>query len=174
MHHARNITMLALVSLVLAGCGGGETVAGGPGETIAVTAVDYGFQNLPDAVAAGTALSLTNNTAAGELHELVAIRLPDGEDRSIEELLALPEEEQAVLGEPATVIVAMPDSDGFAVVGDGTLADAGRYLIICAIPKGADPAAYMAAAEAAGDGPPEVDGGPPHFTLGMVQELEVR
>ena len=40
------------------------------------------------------------------------------------------------------------------------------------IPTGADPAVYLEAA-AASDGPPQVDGGPPHVAHGMFAELTV-
>jgi hypothetical protein len=43
---------------------------------------------------------------------------------------------------------------------------------VCAIPTGADPQEYLEQA-ATSDGPPEVDGGPPHFVNGMVDELLV-
>jgi len=144
-------------------------------ETVAVTAVDYGYEGLPAEIAAGTMLTLTNASTA-ELHEIVAILLPADEARTVEELLALPEEEQMALlgnGEPATVIVALPGEDGTAVVGDGTLTEPGRYLVACFIPVGADPAAYMAAAATA-TGAPEVEGGPPHFVEGMFAEVTVQ
>ena len=75
---------------------------------VAVNAVDYAFEDLPATVAAGTMLSLTN-TSTAELHELVAIRIPDDEQRPVAELAALPEAEiDAVFGAtmPATVIIA--------------------------------------------------------------------
>jgi hypothetical protein len=141
---------------------------------IAVNAVDYSFQDLPASVPAGTALSLTNNSAA-ELHEIVAFRLPDTETRSVEELMALPEEElepAVAVGPPALVMLAPPGQAGFAVLGDGTLHEPGRYVVLCGIPLGADPQAYLDAAQTS-DGPPDVPGGPPHFTAGMFAELVV-
>ena len=59
-------------------------------------------------------------------------------------------------------------------VGDGTLAEPGRYALMCFIPVGADPDEYMAAVQAAGGGKPGgVAGGPPHFVSGMHAELAV-
>ena len=69
-------------------------------------------------------------------------------------------------------MLAMPGEEGFAVLGDGTLSEPGRYVILCGIPIGADPQAYLDAATEAG-GPPDVPGGPPHFTAGMFAELIV-
>ena len=58
--------------------------------------------------------------------------------------------------------------------GDGTLTEPGRYLVLCAIPTGADPGEYLAAAAASEGGPPEgVAGGPPHFVNGMWAEVTV-
>lgn len=101
------------------------------------------------------------------------MRLPDDETRSVEELLALPEEELMALfpGPPATVLMAPPGGEQVAAVGDGTLSEPGRYALVCFIPTGADPVAFME--QAGPDGPPEVDGGPPHIVHGMHAELVV-
>jgi hypothetical protein len=143
--------------------------------TVEVTAADYRFDDLPAEVAAGTALALRNGSAE-ELHELVAMRLADDQDRTAEELVALSESEMGALfaGPPALVLVAPPGEDGFAAVGDGTLGEPGRYLVLCFIPTGADPTAYLDALEANPGQPPSVPGGPPHFTAGMYQEITVR
>lgn len=143
--------------------------------TVEVAAVDYGFRGLPDRIAAGSRLRLTNDAPA-ELHELVAIRLPDDESRTVEELMDLPSDELgALLGAapPATVLLAPPGAPEIEAVGDGTLNQAGRYLIMCSVPTGVDPAEYLAAAAASAPAPPQVKGGPPHFMNGMVDDLIV-
>lgn len=142
--------------------------------TVEVVAVDFAFEGLPDTVAPGTKLSLVNE-AETELHEVVAFRLPDDEERSIDEIAALPPEEmQQVLGEPVTVLLAPAGSEQVAApVGDGTLEEPGRYAIMCFIPTGVAAEEYMAAA-ATSDGPPQVEGGPPHVAHGMYAEVEVR
>ena len=148
----------------------------GPTETVEIVADDYAFPNVPASVAPGTKLSLTNSSIA-ELHEMVVFRIPDTETRSMEELVALPEAEQDAIfggGPPAIVQLAMPGSDEpIPAVGDGTLTEPGRYAMVCFIPQGVDPQAYMDAAESSGDGPPDVAGGPPHVALGMYAELTV-
>lgn len=151
--------------------------ADGPddGEVVEVTAVDFAFEGLPSTVAAGTRLTLVNDASA-ELHELVAFRLPDDETRSAEELAQLPEPELGpVLGDgpPALVILAPPGGDEIVAVGDGTLTEPGRYLVMCFIPTGVAPQAYLDAVAAAEGGKPEVEGGPPHFVHGMFAELTV-
>jgi hypothetical protein len=157
------------------------TPASGPATTkaaatVPVVAVDYAFQGLPDSIAASSALTLTNR-ATSELHELVALRIPDSERRPVAELVRLPEQEiEAIFGAapPATVILAPPGQAGQAVVGDGRITQAGRYAIVCFIPTGADPQEYMRAAQANPQGPPQVEGGPPHVAQGMFEELTVR
>lgn len=172
----RTVTVLLL--LALAACGNdaaGEvtTTSTEPeAETLEVKALDYEFADLPDEIAAGTTLTLANESEA-ELHELVAIRLPEDETRSVEELVADPEALASYFPSVSTVLIAPPASGSVAVEGTGTLDEPGRYAIICAIPTGADPDEYMAAAAEAEGGPPEVDGGPPHFAVGMYAEVTV-
>jgi hypothetical protein len=139
-----------------------------------ITAEDYRFVGLDQPVDAGSRLHLAN-TSAAELHELVAFRLPDDETRSADELIALGEDGLNAIfqGPPATVLVAPPGISGFPVVGDGTLDEPGRYLVLCSIPTGADPEAYLAAAQESQGGPVDVPGGPPHLVNGMYGELEV-
>ena len=166
---------LAGLALLAAACGtAGKEAAGPAGDgTVVVEAVDYGYVGLPEEVAAGTTMSL-RNTSAAEVHELVAVRLPDDETRSAAELVRLPPEELAAFFPGVTtVLVAPPGEDGIPVEGDGTLDRPGRYLVICVIPTGADPAAYLEAAAASNGGPPDVPGGPPHIANGMFAELTV-
>ena len=187
--------LLCTVLLIPAACGGDDANAGSTSTstpaattvpdhsspdhasaigTVTVDAVDYRFEDLPATIPAGSRLRLTNSSSV-ELHELVALRLPDTETRPVEELLALPKAEldSIVGGPPVAVLVAPPSAEGFPVVGDGTLAEPGRYLLLCAIPTGADPDEYLAAAAAAGGAPTDVAGGPPHLVAGMYAEVEV-
>jgi hypothetical protein len=147
--------------------------------TYEVIADDYEFRDLPGSVAPGSRLELANASEV-EVHELVAIRLPDGEERSVEEIMDLPEDElDEVLSEDeiAMVLLAPPASQAEAVVGDGTLDGPGRYLVLCFLPTGADPDEVMDAFERFD---PEVDEaprvpqtGPPHVVHGMLGELTV-
>lgn len=146
------------------------------GETVAVTAVDYAFEGLPSTVAAGSRITLTNESTA-ELHEIVGFRVPDGVTQSAEELFNMSDEELAALlggePEPSFVLIASPGEESFPAVGDGTVTEPGRYVVGCFIPIGADPAEYLAAAAESQGGPPQVEGGPPHFTEGMHGEFTV-
>lgn len=195
MHGHQRLKALAtaaIVALAATGCGDDEEAAvtttttttttqaqATPGETggetVSITAVNYAFQGAPATVAAGSRITLTN-AADDELHELVAMRLDDDTDLSVEELVALPEDEfeqHVAPGPPAMVVIAPPGEEGFPVLGDGTITEPGRYALVCFIPTGADPDEYLAAAQEGGEGPPQVEGGPPHFTQGMFAELTV-
>lgn len=160
----------ALVALAAMGaaCGGGD-------DTQTVTAADYSFQNLPEEVDAGTTFKLENSSTK-ELHELVMFRIPDSETRPVSELVKLPQAEvERLLGEPAMVLLRPPgEGEQINAVGDGKLTETGRYAVICAIPTGADPAAYLAAAQSSQGGPPNVPGGAPHFVQGMFGEITVK
>lgn len=159
---------LVALALPIAACGddGPKTV----------TAVDYRFENLPSSVKAGTTLTLRNSSPK-ELHEMVLLRLPDQERRPVSELVKLPESELQNLfsAEPAMVLVRAPNNGQLIkAAGDGKVTQKGRYAVICGIPTGADPAAYLQAAQTSQGGPPNVPGGPPHFVQGMYGQITVK
>ena len=172
------VAALAAVGLTvgLAACGSDDNdadEADEPTGPVEVTAIDYSYVDLPDEVPAGTEFTLVNDSDK-EVHEFVALLLPEDEERSVEELVQLPPEEfqASFLPTVQTVLVAPPGSPGMVVEGDGVLTEPGRYAIICVIPTGADPDEFMAAA-AESEGPPDVAGGPPHIVEGMFAELTV-
>lgn len=168
MRIVRSITIL-LTALALAACSSSSSEP----EQVIVTAVDYGFGGVPAAVGPGTVLVLSNESSV-EVHELVAIRLPDEEPRSVAELVALPPAELAEFFPLVeTVLVAPPGESSSPVEGNGALREPGRYALICVIPTGADPDEYLAAAAEAEGGPPQVAGGPPHIAHGMYAEIVV-
>ncbi len=175
----RPLTPLVLLLALAAGCSSGDATTAEPdpaaaeAEVVEVTLVDFAFEDLPGSVPAGTRFTVVNE-AERELHELVAFRLSDDDERSVEELTALsPVELVEALGEPTTVLLAEPDGPVIPAVGDGTLDEPGRYAIMCFIPTGVEPAVYLEAAAETEEGPPQVDGGPPHFVHGMYAELTV-
>jgi hypothetical protein len=164
--------VVAVGLLLVAACGGGgsEPVGG----TIEVTGVDYAFQDVPELVATGAELTFTNASAA-EVHELILIQIPEGENRTLEELLELPEEETADFPFQG-VLVALPGEDAVNPEGGTpsiTVSEPGRYAVLCFIPQGADPAAVEAALsdEGTGEGPPDLGDGTPHAALGMATEF---
>lgn len=160
----------AAAALVATGCGSDDDVAEGPVE---IVAVDYAYEGVPESVRSGAEITVVNESDR-EVHEVVAIRLPDDEERSVEELVGLPPGELAAFFPGVrTVLVAPPGEAGFAVEGSGVLDEPGRYALICVIPTGADPQEYLTAAAEAEGGPPQVDGGAPHIAAGMYAELTV-
>ena len=186
----RLLALPLILAMAAAGCGDDEDDAApdaadalsattapddsnGGDAAVEVVAIDYGFEGLPDTIEAGTRLTLRNDSEH-EIHELVAMAIPPEETRSAEELIALPEAElfAAIPGEPTLALVAPPGEESFVALGDETL-EAGRYLVFCGIPTGADPDEFLQAAQESTDGPPQVDGGPPHFASGMYAELTV-
>lgn len=143
------------------------------GDAVEVALHDYAFVGLPETVPAGTQFTVVN-VSEEEAHEFVAFRLEDDEERSVEELVELPPEELGqTLGEPATVLVAGPGGPMVQAVGDGTVDEPGRYAVVCFVPTGADPEEFLAGAEESTEGPPEVEGGPPHAAQGMYGEFTV-
>ena len=133
MHRTKRLARLAplavgVLALSLAACGdddddasdttaapaatspAAETTAHADHQTVVVDGVDYGFENLPAEVPAGTMLTF-QNTSEEEFHEMVVMRIPDEETRPVGQLAALPpEESDAIFADvmPALVSVAAP------------------------------------------------------------------
>jgi hypothetical protein len=175
-------TTAAALAVILVACGGDAaptttnttTTEPAPTENVVeVRLVDFAFEGLPGIVPAGTRLTVVN-ASDSELHELVAFRLADGDQRTAAELATLtPHELEAALGMPTAVLIAAPGGPQIAPVGDGVLTAPGRYALFCFIPTGIDPDEYLAAA-ATSEGPPQFeDAGPPHFVHGMLADLTV-
>ena len=146
------------------------------GDAVEITAVDYAFEDVPESVAPGTELTLTN-ASESEVHEMVVFRVDDEQTMSLDEIVQSAAEESD--GPPpewlqfAGVGVAMPGESGFAPEGPVVLDEPGRYLLLCFIPTGADPAAYEEAMASGATEAPQVEGGPPHVAQGMAAQLVV-
>lgn len=165
------VMTLAGLGLVLAACGGSGAADG----TIEISGLDYGFSGVPETAAVGAELTFVNDSDA-EVHEMVAVRIADGEDRPLEELLALPDEESEGVIEFQGVLVALPGETGVNPEGEGSsiaLSQPGRYAIVCFIPQGADPAVVEEAMAGGAEGPPDMGDGTPHAFLGMAAEFQV-
>jgi hypothetical protein len=110
----------------------------------------YRFEGMPDSLDPGViALSLTND--GSEPHVMVVYRKNDGETRSAEELLALPEDEGQAAGQEVGGVFALPGSSSVGLVS----LTPGDYVYFCPIPIGG------------------ADDAPPHFTQGMYGEFTV-
>ena len=182
----RALAVLLVLAFALTACGDDEPAEEGTeptdesseaaGEEVEITGIDYAFEGAPETAAAGTRLVFTNGSEK-EAHEMVLMRIKDGEERPLKDLLALPQEEAETLTEFQGVAFGFPGEETMYPEGETVLKDAGRYAIVCFIPVGADPAKIkesMEAQQSGGEsGPPDMGDGPPHFTQGMAAEIVV-
>jgi hypothetical protein len=127
-----------------------------------VTATEYQFEGDLDGLQAGIN-GLAFENGGSEFHEMILFRINDDTTETMEELLALPQEEvESKVTESGAAFGAPGDSDTLF-----TDLDAGRYAIICFLPVGALPE-NMEALESG-----ELEDAPPHFTQGMIREFTV-
>jgi hypothetical protein len=126
---------------------------------IDVTATDYAFDGIPaDAEAGKTLIRITNDGA--EYHEVVLQRVQQGETRSVEDILALPEGQDLL--DYLSSAVAPPGLGSWTVVD----LPAGRYAAMCLIPTGATTADALQSGQAD-------DTAEPHTMQGMFAEMQV-
>ena len=147
----------------LANCGWGK---------VDVKATEYAFAGLPDTLEAGrTSIDLTNN--GKELHEIVLLSKNPGVTESFDEILDLSEEEAMTKVTPASFTFAAQGDTEYTVVD----LPAGSYLAVCFIPQGTTgeetPPETTDTTTAAGATTTTEVEKPPHFVLGMKQELTV-
>lgn len=117
-----------------------------------VAAGDYRFDGLPAEIEAGRfAVRFINTSTAGEPHELILLRRPDGDDTAVDELIHLPMEQLMADYQMAGVVFS--DAAGVANTAFFDL-EAGSYVAICTIPVLGDEASS-------------------HAMAGMTAELEV-
>jgi hypothetical protein len=142
-------------------------------QTLDVVATNYAYGGIADGdqVPAGVTVIRLDNQA-DEYHEIILFRRNEGTTETLDELMALPEDQ---IGAKLTSV-----GGGFAAPGTvgGTVVDLtpGDYIALCFIPKGTTQEAMdqMAAAGSAPTGSaPTGSEGPPHFTLGMHVEFTV-
>jgi len=164
-------------------------------ETVEVTAVDYDFEGVPETIASSDATGFRFSNEGEEVHEMILFNLGDDE-RPIDELLELPDEElEGVITFTSAAFAPPGEEDAIF-----TRLEPGRYGMVCFIPlgttsleqleegpppeEGGDPSEAasgeaLASEEASSteSGPPPgeegEEGGPPHFTQGMVAEFMV-
>jgi hypothetical protein len=160
----------AVIDYMKANCGYAE---------VDVVASEYTFEGVPRELPAGPAIISLEN-AGEQVHEFAVNRINDDVTLTVEELLALPEEESATMATPVAFAFAFPGTVAFATA-DLT---PGRYVALCFLPEGATPEVLMQLEELGLEGPedtlpagdtlPEgLELGPPHFTKGMVLEFTV-
>ncbi|HEX2419965.1 MAG TPA: hypothetical protein VHL55_00060 [Acidimicrobiia bacterium] len=168
--------LIAMGLLLVAACGqgGGEPVGG----TIEVTGREYEFEGVPELVAPGAEFTFTNG--GEEVHEMIIIQVVEGETRTLEEILELPEEESdALIAQFMGVLIDTPSGETFNPEGESTsisVTEPGRYAVVCFFPQGLDVETFesaMADADTNAEGPPPLPEGTPHALLGMAAEFTV-
>lgn len=118
-----------------------------------VAGSDYAFGGLPEEVAAGrVGVRFANISAGNEPHELILMRRPDGDTRSIDEIVALGPE--GLFGEYQMVGVTWAEVPSATMSAFFEL-EAGEYLALCTLPVGDDESAM-------------------HLHEGMIQGFSVR
>ena len=147
------------------------------GPVIEVELSEDGFLGLPDEVDVGTRIGAVNRSEA-EMHEFIAFRLPDGETRSSGELAALSDDDLVrVLGAaiPDVIQVAPPGESAIKGLGDAVFEVPGRYLVLCTVPVGADPALLLASDRyTTGRWPDQYQDSPSHAKRGEHDDVIVR
>jgi hypothetical protein len=126
----------AIIEYAGANCGFAE---------LGVTGSEYAFGGIPEEVPAGPTI-VTFENIGEEVHEFVVFRINDDVTLSVEELLALPEEEAITMVTQVGGTFAFPGEAGQTVL-DLT---PGRHVALCFVPQGMTPEviAEMEAAEA--------------------------
>ena len=121
-------------------------------EKIEVSAIDYGFEGIPDELDAGRVFfRLTNDTTHGEEHEIGIAKKKDGVTDSWDDILADPEASEDKV---EFMGGAFAPEEGATAVAFTDL-DAGEYIAVCFIPVGG------------------AEEGQPHFMEGMRHEFTV-
>lgn len=139
------------------------SAAASAGASIEVVGVDYAYEGIPETVAAGTAMTFRNG--GQEAHEIVLVRKNPGVTTTFEELLTMPEEEA---NQQVTFLGQLMANPGDTAEGQLVADEAGEYLAICFFPQG-----WTEIPEGTPDPAASLPAGPPHFTLGMLDEFTV-
>jgi hypothetical protein len=120
---------------------------------ISATASDDAFAGVPATLKAGRqVLLLTNQSTAGEFHEIAFVKLVPDTDIAVKDFMALPPEEADKLIDPASYGVGVYTAPGET---SGAVVDLtpGRWVYACFVPQG------TTAETPDGTGPPHADAG---------------
>jgi hypothetical protein len=157
-----------------------STTTEAPGPTtppdLVITATDYEYHGVPETVPPGTTIRLVN-ASNSEFHSAYIIRLPDGDERTREELTAMSPQDLLPHYGPGrgvmqVVIYARPGESQYSMdLGGPRVRAPGRYVIMCFIPVGANPVEME---DQVPWGPPkQTEGVPRHDQVGMFAEFTV-
>lgn len=130
-------------------------------QVVQVSAQEYAFKGLPADLDSGKTIVRLTNTG-NEVHEIAFAKRKDGTTESVDELLALPEEQAGEKVEFLSSGFAMPGGSGAAMLD----LSKGGYIAVCFVPTGT-----TAESMASADGPPA--DAMPHAMQGMTGEFSV-
>ncbi|MET0146312.1 MAG: hypothetical protein ABW328_16245 [Ilumatobacteraceae bacterium] len=133
---------------------------------LTVTGNEYEFGGLPTELPAGVTVVTLENIGE-EVHEIAFFKVNDGVTETLDELLAMPEEEVDTKGSVVGVAFGFPGESAQAVVD----LEPGRYVALCFLPQHNTP--EMIASMSGPEDSLPAGAGPPHFMAGMVQEITV-
>lgn len=119
-------------------------------QAVDIEAVEYAFVGAPSTLPAGRVSFALQNTGV-EDHEMVLFKAADGVTQTLEELLALPEDEGMAQLQFTGVAFGGPDTTSYVAVD----LDPGTYFLVCFIPQGGG------------------EDGAPHFMAGMQHTITV-
>ncbi len=121
------------------------------GTALDVTGVDYAYHGLPDEVPAGR-VQLSFTDGGTEQHEIMIVKLNQGENLTLDQVLALPQEEAFSHVTPVAGTWGSPGETSYTSMD----LEPGTYFALCNIPIGGG------------------EQGAPHHTAGMKQTFVVR
>ena len=126
-----------------------------PGTQIPVTAIDYEYEGMPAALAAGVSKFKLTNAAPKEDHMLAIAKLtPEAAGKDVKEILALPEKKVGDLVDfsNSAFMYAPPGQSGYSPID----LEPGTYMYACFLPVGGK------------------KNGAPHFAKGMYGTFTVQ
>jgi hypothetical protein len=119
-------------------------------QAVDIEAVEYAFVDAPTSLKSGRVSFALQNKGV-EDHEMVLFKRADGVTDSIDDLLALPEDELMSKVAFTGVTFGAPGTTNYVAVD----LEPGTYFLLCFLPQGGG------------------EDGPPHFMAGMKHTLEV-
>lgn len=181
---SRVLALVAVISLVAAGCGGGDDEAGGTTTTdrtsttaaegeatqLSVVAEDFSFSGVPEELEAGVFDVTFENTGEVE-HELAFLEIGDTPLDEVGPALAPTLEGGPFPDFLQNLAIPVTAGPGETVETTALLAE-GDYALICTF-TGAPPEAGATTTTGVGGGEEEENQGPPHYERGMIQPLTV-
>ena len=147
-------------------------------EAIEITSFDYEYRGVPAIVEAGSPLELINGSA-DEYHTMIVIRLDSTDERTLADFAMLDvvdfidAEGTARFGTTEVIIGAEYGEDAVVYNRSNRPVDPGRYLILCIIGVGTDPAEALAQMSIGRPTAADLEDQVPHYRAGEIAEFVI-